>query len=132
MKASLKISLITLALGLLACVIVLMLVSRPEEPIAESVLDTSRGPAFEVRVVVPRLARPFGGILPDWVVKNFDGTPSELRFDHTSGGVRIGRVAPDHLELRADGWELFIESDGDGRIAPGTHLVFPLALGAGK
>ena len=128
-----KTSLIIIALALLAglaCFVWLR--SRPDEPdepVGESVSDTSRDPSFEVRVVVPRLARPLAGILPDWVVGKLDGTPSELRFDHTSRGAQIGSVGHDRLELRADGWDLFIETDGEGRVAPGTRLVFPLALG---
>lgn len=133
MKKSIKTSLIIIALALLACVVWLVwLGSRPDQPddaVAESVSDTSQSPSFEVRVVIPRLGRPLGGVLPDWVVKKLDGTPSELRFDHTSLGAQIGSVGHDRVELRADGWDLFIETDGEGRVAPGTHLVFPLALG---
>jgi hypothetical protein len=82
-----------------------------------------------VRVIVPRSGLPLGGILPDSLVKKLDGTPRELRFDHTSPGAKIGSVGHDRLELSADGWELFIETDGEGRVAPGTHLVFPTGLG---
>jgi hypothetical protein len=129
MKMSLKIPLIIVGLALLACLVVLVLLSRPDAPVAENVLDASQGPAFEVRVIVPRMARPLGGILPDSLVRKLDGTPSELRFDHTSRGAQIPSVEPNRLELKADGWDLFIETDGEGRVAPGTHLVFPLALG---
>ena len=130
MKKSMKTSLIIIALALLAGLACLVwLGSRPVAPVAESVSNTSRGPSFEVRVVVPRLARPLAGILPDWVVGKFDGTPSELRFDHRSRGAQIGSVGHDRVELRADGWDLLIETDGEGRVAPGTRLVFPLALG---
>jgi hypothetical protein len=133
MKTSVKTSLIVTALTLLACLIWLVwLGSRPDEPdetVAESVSNTSRGPSFEVRVVVPRSARPLAGILPDWVVGKLDGTPGELRFDHRSRGAQIGSVGHDRVELRADGWDLLIETDGEGRLAPGTHLVFPLGLG---
>jgi hypothetical protein len=120
MRRSMKIWLIIIALALLACLIVLR--SRPDEPVAASVSDTSRGPSFEVHVVKPLSARPlFGlfGLLPD----------GELRFDHTSRGAEIGSVGHDRLELSADGWDLFIEIDGEGRVAPGTRLVFPLELG---
>ena len=55
--------------------------------------------------------------------------PRELRFDHTSPGVEIVSVEHDRLELNADGWDLFIETDAEGRVSPGTHLVFPLGLG---
>jgi hypothetical protein len=46
MKTSLKISLIIIALALLACLVVLR--SRPDEPDAARVSDTSRAPSFEV------------------------------------------------------------------------------------
>jgi hypothetical protein len=127
MKKSRKTSLIIIAVALLAGLV--WLGSRPDNPATESVLDTSQGPAFEVHVVVPRGGLPLGGILPDWLVKKYDLTPRELRFDHTSPGAKIGSVGHDRIELSADGWELFIETDGEGRVAPGTHLVFPLGLG---
>lgn len=53
----------------------------------------------------------------------------ELRFDQTSRGAEIGSVGPDRLELRAEGWDLLIDIDGEGRVAPATRLVFPLELG---
>ena len=128
-----KISLILVALALVAALACLVwLGSRPDEPdepIGESISDPSRGPSFEVRVIVPRSGLPFGGILPDALVKKLDGTPRELRIDYTSPGAQIVSVAQNRLELTADGWELFIETDGEGRVAPGTHLVFPLGLG---
>jgi hypothetical protein len=133
MKTSIKTSLIIIALVLVAGLVCLVwLGSRPDnadEPVGESVMDTSRGPSFEVRVVMPRSGLPLGGILPDALVKRLDGTPRELRLDHMSPGAQIVSVGHDHLELRADGWEFFIETDGEGRIAPGTRLVFPLGLG---
>jgi hypothetical protein len=136
MKTSIKTSLIILVLVVLACLVSLVwLGSRPDEwdeAVGESVSNPSRGPSFEVRVVVPRLGRPLAGILPDWVVKKLDGTPSELRFDHTSRGAQIGSVGHDRIELLADGWDLLIETDREGRVAPGTRLVFPLALGGRK
>lgn len=130
MKKSIKTWLIIIALALLACVVVFVVLrSRPDEPFAESVSDTSRGPSFEVRVVMPRSGLPLGGLLPDALVKKYDLTPRELRFDHTSPGAQIGSVEHDRLELSADGWALFIETDGEGRITSATHLVFPLGLG---
>jgi hypothetical protein len=70
--------------------------------------------------------RFLGGILPTKLEAKLIG--GELRFDHASGGAKIGRVASDHLELSADGWDLLIETDGEGRIAPGTRLVFPIEI----
>jgi hypothetical protein len=133
MKRSVKTSLIIIALALVGSLASLVwLGSRPndtDETVSDSLSETSRGPSFEVRVVMPRSGLPLGGILPDWFVKKFDGTPRELRFDHTSLGAQIGSVGQDRLELSAEGWELIIETDSEGRITPGTHLVFPLALG---
>jgi hypothetical protein len=128
-----KTSLIIIALALLACIVCLVwLGSRPDEPgelVGESALDTFQGPSFEVRVVMPRSGLPLGGILPDWLVKKLDGTPRELGFDQTSRGAQFGSVGHDRLQLAADGWDFFIETDSEGRIAPGTRLVFSLALG---
>jgi hypothetical protein len=133
MKKSLRTSLIIIAVALLACVACLVwLGSRPDdpdEPVGASVSETSRGPSFEVRVVVPRGGLPLGGILPDWFVRKHDLTPRELQFDYTSPGAKIVSIKQDRLELSADGWDLFIETDSEGRIAPGTRLVFPLGLG---
>lgn len=135
-KKSIKISLAIIAPALLACLVcIIWLGSRPDElneTVAQSVFNTSRGPSFEVRVITPRVGRPFGGILPDWFVKKLDGTPREIRSDHTSRGTHFGRIEPNHVELRADEWELSIETDSEGHIAPGTYLVFPLALGGRK
>ncbi|MEO7970678.1 MAG: hypothetical protein ABI698_05215 [bacterium] len=134
MKKPMKIGLIILALALLAGVVLVGLRTREsdetDETVAASVSETSRGPSFEVRVVMPRSGRPLGGILPDWIVKKLDGTPSQAGFDNASPGARIGNIGNDRLALTTDdGWDLSIEADGDGRITSGTRLVFPLALG---
>lgn len=133
MRRSKKRPLIIIALVFLACLALLVwFASRPDQThgtIAENIAKTSGGPAFEVRVVVPRLARPLAGILPDWVVGKLDGTPSEVRFDHTTSGAQIVSVGQNRLELRAEGWDLLIETNSEGRVVPGTRLVFPLALG---
>lgn len=125
--------LIIVALALLGCLaLVVWLGSRSNQPndlIAESLSGTSRGPAFDVRVIVPRLARPFAGILPDWVVRKMDATPGELRFDHTSRGAQIVSAGQNRVELKADDWHLLVETDTEGRITPATRFVFPLALG---
>jgi hypothetical protein len=136
MKPSMKIWVIIIALALVVCLALLVwLRARPHEPdesVGESVSDTSGGPSFEVRVIVPRGGLPLFGILPDSLVKKYDLTPRELRFDHTSPGARIGSAGHDRLELSADGWELLIEIDGEGRVAQGTHLVFPTGLGGSQ
>jgi len=80
-----------------------------------------------VQVVRPRIARPLFGILPTELEEKLRGDSE--RFDHASRGAEIGSVAPDRLELSADGWDLAIETDETGRVAPGTRLVFPFAVG---
>lgn len=129
MKRSMKISLIIIALALLACLVMISvrLVSRPNEPDTPSVSDTSRGPSFEVQVEKPRIDRFLGGILPTKMeAKLFGG--GELRFDHTSRGTRVGSVGRDRLELSAEGWDLLVETNGEGGIAQGTRLVFPIEI----
>jgi hypothetical protein len=120
--------LIIIALALVACLVVIG--SRPDRPVAVSASRSSRGPSFEVQVVRPLSARPLFGILPAVLEAKLLGD-GDLRFDNASSGAEVGSVGHTHLELSADGWELLIETDGDGRIAPGTQLVFPVAL-AGK
>jgi hypothetical protein len=124
-KTSGKASLTIIALALLACLV--WLGSRPAEPDAASVSDASRSPSFEVRVERPRIDRFLYGILPAKVEEKLLGG-GELRFDHASRGAKIGSVGRDRLELSADGWDLFVETDGEGRIAPGTRLVFPIEI----
>jgi hypothetical protein len=106
--------LIIIALALLACLVVIGL--RPgEAPAAGS---------FEVRVEKPAAARPLGGLfglIP----------PDDLAFNHTSRGASIGVVGHDRLELRAEGWEFSLEIGREGRVAPGTRLVFPAGWNAG-
>ncbi len=136
MKRSIKVSLVIIVLVFVACVVVLILRSRmddPEELIAASDSSTSGVPSFAMRVIMPRMGLPLGGILPDALVEKFDGTPSELRLDHTSAGAQISSIENNGVEISADGgWALSIETDGAGRITQGTHLVFPLGLGGNR
>jgi hypothetical protein len=126
MKRSIKTSLIIIvALALLACLV--WIVSRPHEPDAATGSGTSRSPSFEVSVEKPRMDRFLGGILPTKLEAKLLGG-GELRFDHTSPGAKIGSARPDRLELSADGWDLLIETDGEGRIAQGTRLLFPIEI----
>lgn len=120
-----KKSLIIIALALFVCLAVIG--SRPDGPVAANASDTSRGPLFQVQVVKPRSARPLFGILPTKLEAKLLGD-EDLRFDNASRGAEIGSVEHDHLELSADGWELVIETDDEGGVAPGTHLVFPIVL----
>ena len=127
MKKSVKKLLTIIALVLVLCLIcIVWLASRPDQSDTPSASDTSRGSSFEVRVEKPRMDRFLGGILPARVESKLFG--GELRFDHASRGAKIGAVGPDRLELSADGWDLLIEADSEGRVAPGTRLVFPIEI----
>jgi hypothetical protein len=133
LKISIKRLLIVIVLALFAFLAgVVWWASRraaPEDIFAENNLDSYRSPSFEFRVVVPRLARPFGGILPDWVVRKLDATPGELHFNHADRGAYIERVGPDRVELKSDDWDFYLEADAAGRVTSSTRFVFPLALG---
>lgn len=122
-----KRALIIIALALAACLIFLVwFAARPDEQFSKSVSGTSGGTAFEVLLEKPRMDRFLFGILPTRIEAKLTG--GELRFDHSSRGAKIGSVGPDHVELSADGWDLLIETDGEGRITQGTRLIFPIEI----
>ena len=128
MKGSRKTLLIILALVLLVCLpVVVWFLLRPDERDAASVGSTSQGPSFTVSVEKPRMDRFLGGILPTRLEEKLIGG-GELRFDQASRGARIGNAARDRLDLGADGWDLLIQTDSQGRVAPGTRLVFPIEI----
>jgi hypothetical protein len=125
MKTPVKISLIIVAVALLACLV--WLISRPDEPTAANGSGTPGVPSFEVHVEKPRMDRFLFGILPTRLEEKLVGD-GELRFNQASRGAKIGSVGHNRLELGADGWELLIETDGEGRVTPGTRLVFPMEM----
>jgi hypothetical protein len=127
-----KRSLIIIALVLLAALACVFWFARRSDPVDAIINNKSNGPSFAVRVVVPRLGRPFAGILPDWVVKKMDATPGELGFGHTSPGAKAGNVTPNRVELSADGWDVFIEAGGDGKISSGTRVTLATGLGGNQ
>lgn len=93
-----------------------------------SQVNVTHGPAFEVRVERPI----FNGARPPWEIPGVILGLSERgpRFDQTSSGAKVVNVEKDRVELNADGgWNIFIVADSQGRIAPGTHLQFPIKLG---
>ena len=92
-----------------------------------SAANATGGPAFEVKVEAPMLSGR-----PPWEVPGVILGLSERgpRFDQTSSGAKVINVGKDRLELNADGgWNILIVADGEGRIASGTHLQFPIKLG---
>jgi hypothetical protein len=124
-----KILVIIIVLALLLAGIVVLRLRR-EKPLGPSVSETSLligGPAFEVQVEMPA----FNSGRAPWeipgVLLGYDHGP---RFDQASPGAQVGKIAPNHLELSADGgWNLMIEIDGEGRLAQGTQVAFPVKLG---
>ena len=80
-----------------------------------------------MQVEKPRIDRAFFGVLPIKLEEKLFGG-GELRFGHASRGAQVGGVGHDRIELRADGWDLLIETDGRGGIAQGTRLVFPIEI----
>ena len=128
MKKSMKTFLIIGVLAVVAGLVGLVwLMSRPNGVDAVSISNTTGGPSFEVNVEKPRMDRFLGGILPIKVEEKLIGG-SPLRFDHASRGAKIGNVGQDRLELRADGWDLLVEIDSEGKLGPGTRLVFPIEI----
>ncbi|HEY6230495.1 MAG TPA: hypothetical protein VIW64_04475 [Pyrinomonadaceae bacterium] len=124
-----KILVITIAFVLLLACIVALRVQR-HQAVGPTVSETSRligGPAFEVQVEMPA----FNSGRAPWeipgVILGYDRGP---RFNQASAGAQVGKIAPNHIELSADGgWDLLIETDTEGRLAPGTHVAFPVKLG---
>ncbi len=99
-----------------------VVVYRPDRPVATIVPGSSPGPAFVVQVIRPRLGLPLGGVLPPQLF----GLEAHLGFDSTSAGATIGGVGPGRLELGADDWDLVVVLDGDGRVTPETQVAFEL------
>lgn len=124
-----KILVIIVAVALLlVCIVALRL--RKDKPPGPSVAETSRligGPAFEVQVEMPA----FNSGRSPWEIPGVIlGNDRGPRFNQGSPGAQVGKIAPDHIELRADGgWDILIETEGEGRLAQGTHVAFPVKLG---
>ncbi|HEY6807061.1 MAG TPA: hypothetical protein VI306_26015 [Pyrinomonadaceae bacterium] len=100
---------------------------RRHNQIEASQVNATHGPAFEVRVEAPIMSGR-----PPWEVPGVILGLSERgpRFDQTSSGAKFINVEKNRIELEADGgWNIAITADGEGRIASGTHLQFPIKLG---
>jgi hypothetical protein len=124
-----KIWVLIIALALLlACIFALR--RQRDKAIGPSVSETSRfigGPAFKVQVEMPA----FNSGRAPWeipgVILGYDHGP---RFDQASPGAQVRKIAADHIELSADGgWEILIETDGEGRLTQATYVAFPVKLG---
>ena len=120
-----KILLIIVGLTLILAVLLLMLRRRTEQSVTASVASAQDG-AFLVQVERPA----FSG-RPIWEVPRaiFGDGDRDLKFSEMTPGAKVEHVGPTRLELSVDGdWELVIVSDDQGRVLPGTHLMFPLTL----
>lgn len=107
-------------LALLVAAVLAAVGYRPDRPIATIEPGSSPGPAFAVQIIRPRLGLPLGGIAPPRLF----GLEEHLGFDSASAGATIDTVAPGFIRLDADGWDVVLVRDGDGRVAPGTQAVF--------
>ena len=122
-----KLLIIVVALVLLLVGGVVLLRWRRESEVRAR-QENATGPVFEVRVERPI----FNGARPPWEIPGVLLGLSERgpRFDQTSSGAKVINVGKDRIELNADGgWNIYIVADGEGQIASGTHVQFPIALG---
>lgn len=126
MKQDSKRSPLSIPLALLAALVVFvgfsLVMYRPDRALPSLVPGSSSGPAFTVQVIRPRSALPLGGLLPP----SLFGLDGRLEFDSTSAGASSGSVGPRRLELSAEGWQLVLVLDAQGRVSPETQVVFPL------
>jgi hypothetical protein len=83
---------------------------------------------------VVQVEKPLFSLRAPWEIPRaiFGDRDPDLRITRMSPGASFGFVGPKRLELTADGgWDLVIESDGQGRVEEGTRLVFPISFGGG-
>ena len=95
-----------------------------EQRVANLLPGTSKQPAFVVQVVRPRAGLPLGGLLPP---KLF-GVDAHLGCDSNTDGAEIRFAGEGRIEIRAEGWELLLTYDADGRVTPETYVVFDLVF----
>ena len=115
---------IIIALALLLAGIVALRLRR-EKPIGPSVSETSRligGPAFEVQVEMPALNSGRAPWEIPGVILGYDHGP---RFNQASPGAQVGKIAADHIELRADGYESY---SGEIAVEAGKTLTERISL----
>jgi len=123
-----KILLITIPVLLLLAGVVLVLKWRSNQQNVTNLVGAPDG-SFVMQVEKPLLS-----LRAPWEVPRavFGDRDPDLRLRDTSPGAQFGMVTPKRFELTADGgWDLLIESDGQGRLADGTRLVFPISFGGG-
>ena len=111
------------ALASLACLLLVALY-----PVQPQVPPRPAG-AFEVQVIRPRITRALFGILPAGLEARLSGEPVAPGFSQVSEGAGTGTVLPDQVAFHARDWDLHLQVDAAGHLAPGTVLEFPLVLG---
>lgn len=122
--------LIVIGLALLVGVFLLLLLKWRSNQMNTLSLSGAPDGSFVMQVEKPLLS-----LRAPWEVPRavFGDRDPDLRLRQTSPGAKFGAVTPQRFELSADGgWDLVIESDGQGRVTEGTRLVFPIAYGGGN
>ena len=94
---------------------------RPDSPLPTIPPGTSSEPTFVVQVIRPREGLPLGGLLPPELF----GVDAQLGFDSATEGAKHS-IGQERIELSADGWELKLVFDSDGRVTAETEIVFEL------
>jgi hypothetical protein len=80
---------------------------------------------------VLQVEKPLLSLRAPWEVPRavFGDRDPELRIRQTSPGAQVVTVTPKRLELTADGgWDLVIESDGQGKVLETTQMTFPMPI----
>jgi len=124
-----KTLLIIIGLALLAGVFLLFFLRWRSNQLSTLSLAGAPDGSFVMQVEKPILS-----LRAPWEVPRavFGDRDPDLRIRQSSPGAQFRAVTPNRLEFIADGgWDLVIESDGQGRIVEGTRLVFPISYGDG-
>ena len=109
-------------IGLVSLVCISFFVFPPDRPVAKITPGTSKGPAFVVQIIRPRMGLPLGGIVPPQLF----GQEAHLGFDSASEGASVGRVGSGRIEFGAEGWGLVLAFDAQGKVTSETQVVFDL------
>ena len=112
---------LVLFVGIVVLVFLTLNLYRPDSPLSKISPGTSSEPTFVVQVIRPREGLPLGGLLPPQLF----GVDAQLGFDSASEGAMYS-VGQERIELSADGWELKLVFDSDGRVTAETEIVFEL------
>ena len=80
---------------------------------------------------VLQVEKPLLSLRAPWEVPRavFGDRDPELRLRQTSLGAKLGTVTTKRLEVTADGgWDLVIDSDGQGKVLETTQMSFPMTI----